>query len=85
MSQIFGWLQKGNTALHCAVKRVDRAEDMRFMVQLLLDNGADPNVRNSAKESCIELAAPATQDGIVEMLVQAPKRKPFMTQHCPGV
>ena len=85
MSQICWCLQNGNTVLHCAVRRVDRPKDMRFMVQLLLDNGADPNARNLLKESCIELAAPATADGIVKMLVEAPKRKYTMTQHCPGI
>ena len=39
MSQMFGWLQKGNTALHYDVKRVDLAEDIRFVIQFLLDNG----------------------------------------------
>jgi len=67
----------GSTPLHRAIMAWDKAEEK---TRFLLDNGADPFLKNVHGDTPLDIARHHKKDAIITMLEAAQKRRPVQTR-----
>ena len=67
----FKWARNKDPPLHCLLRHGNyRSEEMRTLLQIFLDKGADPSIRNALDETALHIVCCSQRQGVRENKVR---------------